>query len=265
MEIIHFRRNSHKVELVTQTFEEASYSEITIFSLQQTLDEKSRTQFVLYENLLLDVTKYAQEHPGGNNLIKDNLYSDISRYITGNQAYSTQISAYDHNVQTCVYAIKSLAYAKFIDDHMIVQKNYKTAYLNHDMVFEFKITVAKETCQLVYSNEAFKFPIFIPGIKWVGRHFAISSTKLNKTRYYSLCLCLNKKLQERANLMFENIKRLEESKQIESLSLKETEMYSNNISFYIKSYDYGKALSSYLHNVNPASSSQINIRGPIVI
>ncbi len=265
METIHYKRNKHKVDLVTKTFEEKNNSEIKNYTLKQILDEKYKTKFVLYENLLLDVTKYAEDHPGGKNLIKDNLYLDVSRYITGNQAYSTTISAYDHNVQTYIYAINSLAYAKFTDDHRIVQQNNKTAYMNHDMIFEFKTSAADSTCQLLFSNGAFKFPIFLPGLNWVGRHFAISSTELDKTRYYSLCLCLNTKIQERANMLFENIKSLEENHEIKILSIKDTELYSNNISFYIKSYNYERSLSLYLHNLKQASSSQINIRGPIVI
>jgi len=264
LETIHFRRNKHKVDLVTKTFEEKNNAEIKIYSLKQILDEKYKTKFVLYENLLLDVTKYAEDHPGGRNLINDNLYSDISRFMTGNQAYSCRIPAYDHNVQTCIYAINSLAYAKFIDDHRIVLQNNRSANLNHDMVFEFKTSVAESIFRFLFSNIAFKFPIFLPGLNWVGRHFAISSTELDKTRYYTLCLCLNTKIQQRANMLFENIRSLEEHNQIETLSIEDTELYSDNISFYIKIYNSERALSAYLHNIKPASSSQINIRGPSV-
>jgi hypothetical protein len=265
LEVVHYKKNKKKVDLVTQTFEEVNNSKITNFSLKQVLDEKSKTKFVLYENLLLDVTKYAEDHPGGKNLIKDIFYSDASRYITGNQAFSTKISAHDHNAQTCIYSIKSLAYAKFSDDHKIVQQNNKTAYLNHDMIFEYKSSIADSTSQLVFSKESFKFPIFISGVNWLGRHFAISSSELNKTRYYSICLCLDKKIQERANILLENISNLEKDKNIENPLIRDTELYSNNISFYIKSYDFEKALSLYLHNVKQATSSKINIRGPIVI
>lgn len=265
LEIIHYKKNTKKVVLITQTFEEKNNSDIVNYTLKQLQDEKIKTKFVIYENLLLDVTKYANDHPGGKNLIKDNLYSDISRYITGNQAYSTKFSAYDHKINTCIYAIKSLAYAKFSDDHQLVQKNNKTNYLNHDMIFEYKSSIAENTCQLVFSNEAFRFPIFIPGYNWVGRHFAISSSELNKTRYYSFCLCLNTKIQDRANTLLNNITNLENNRNIEDASLKENELLTNNINFYVKKYYYNKALSLYLHNINPASSSQINIRGPIVI
>jgi len=256
LETIHFIKNKNKIDLVTRTFDEAYYnnSQLKTYTLRETLNEKHKIKFVLYENLLLDVTNFAEDHPGGKNLITDNLYSDISRYITGNQAYST-----------CFYAIKSLAYAKFFDEHSLVLRNDKTTYINNDMVFENKNWAAESTCELVFSNDAFKFPIFLPGVNWLGRHFAISSYELNKTRYYSLCLFLNKNIQQRANRLLDNISSLEAHEAIESLSIKESELYSSSLSFYIKKYDYKGALSAYLNQIQTATMSQINIRGPIVI
>lgn len=272
---MNFQKNKSKTDLITKSFQEANeITQLKNFTLTEILDEKHNTKFVLYENLLLDVTNFSENHPGGKNLIKENLFSDISRYITGNQAFSSKIPAHDHNAQTCIYAIKSLAYAKFTDNHAIVLKNEKTSGLNNEMVFEFKASVAsvdvgfavsESICELVFSNDEFKFPIFLSGINWLGRHFAVSSYELNKTRYYSLCLCLNKTIQERIIRLFDNVRSLEENKvSIEIAAIKESESFSSNISFYIKKYEYEGALSAYLHNIRPATLSRLNIRGPIV-
>jgi len=232
--------------------------------MQQVLEEKSIKIFVLYENLLLDVTKYSENHPGGRNLINDNIFSDISRYISGNQGYSAKVSSHDHTLHSCLYAIKSLSYAKFEDEHRIVLKNNKNAYLNNDMFFDYKYSIADNTFSFNFSNEPFKFSVFLPGINWLGRHFAISSTELNKTRYYSLCLCLNKKIQDKIYLLFENIISLENKNPIKEVSLNEKEPFTNTITFYIKKYEYKGALSMYLHGIRSGYSSKMNIRGPIV-
>lgn len=266
MELIHFKKNRNKVDLITQTFQEEQNlnDKLEHYNLKQIFDDKHKLKFVLYENLILDVSKYADDHPGGRNLIKDNFFSDISRYIVGNQGYSSKVSAYDHNLQTCVYAIKSLAYAKFIDDHRIVQINNKTTFLNNEMIFEYKHMIAESTYQLVFSHKSFQFPIFLPGISWFGRHFAVSSSELNKTRYYSLCLCMGKKMFDRANGLFKNIENLENKKPIDKQIIKETELYSNEISLFVKCYNFNNALSKYLNNRTNNTSSKINIRGPIV-
>ena len=239
-------------------------SKYPIFNITQISEEKSKKKFVMYENLLCDVTKYAEDHPGGKNMIKENFFSDISRYIIGNQGYSSKVSAYDHNFQTCEYAIKNLAYAIFLDDHKIVLKKDTTAYLNHDMVFESKIEIAENSSQLNFSHEGFKFPIFLPGTNWNGRHFAVSSIELNKTRYYSLCLCMNTIVQDKIKILFENIKNLENQESIKDCSINPSELYSDNFSLYVKSYNFPKGLAKYLHSIKPKSTSGINIRGPIV-
>lgn len=274
LEILYYKKNQNKTVLIKQTFEEsltnfksnrnASFQHLTIKQIKD--EQKSgKIKFVFYENLLLDVTKYAETHPGGRNMLLDNLYSDVSRYIVGNQAYSTQIPAYDHNIQTCIYAVKSLAFGIYSDLSRLVIKGDKNTYLNDNMILDNRNNIAEATTQLNFSHEGFKFPIFVQGVNWFGRHFAVSSTDLDKTRYYSICLCLNEKIQQRINILLNNVLRLENKESINSAKLKQEELYNNHISFFVRVYDFPKGLSNYLNNIQPKANSRINIRGPIVI
>ena len=71
----------------------------------------------------------------------------------------------------------------------------------------------------------------------MGRHFSISSTKLNKTRYYSLSLSLTEEMKE-----IENVKRLERKEQILNIRIKEKDKYTDYFCLHIKRYNYNLKL-----------------------
>jgi hypothetical protein len=279
LEIIHFRKEKNKIELISNTFEETENLNLPIYSIEKVNIEKKIKKFVIYENLLLNIEKYIEEHPGGRNILSNNLYQDISRYITGNQAYSTKISAYDHNIETHIFSIKNISYAIIKDQHeIILNMNKSSTYINNPMNFSKKIPFAESTGKISFEKNGFLFANFLKGFEWCGRHFSISSISLKKIRYYSLCICLNEISQKKFLQLLNNLNLLEENKKIEDIQIKENERYTNEISFYIKSYNYSKALSQHINlltkdknNYNKEEdmnfinyNNDLIIRGPIV-
>jgi hypothetical protein len=278
LEFIHFRKEKNKVQIISNVFKESENLKIPIYAIQQVITEKKIKKFVIYENLLLDIEKYIEEHPGGRNILSNNLYQDISRYITGNQAFSTKISAYNHNVETHIFSIKNISYAMIKDQHKIIlNMNGNSTYINNPMNFLNKITFADSTGKISFEKNGFIFANFIKGFQWCGRHFSISSITLNKIRYYSICICLNELPQKKFRQLLNNLILLEENNKIEDIKIEENERYTNQISFYIKSYNYPKALSQHINSISKNNISknenqnenyynnEFIIRGPIVI
>lgn len=116
--------------------------------------------------------------------------------------------------------------------------------------------------KILLQNRDLKITRFLPGFSWMGSHFAITSKKLQKTRLYSTCLCLNSEMIQYQNLLIENIKRLENNE-----SPKETNFSSivntKYLEFYMKKYDFENALSSYINSDNKLED--LTIKGPMVL
>jgi hypothetical protein len=228
---------------------------VTVMDFDEVRKERKIKKFVLYENYVCDVTKYIDAHPGGRNLISDNLYCDVGRYVTGTQAYNKDFHAWDHNFSTYVHILHKLAYAELTNDSNIIQ-NFNG--MNHFLDDWFEILNRREIAQNIYelriTSDELSFARFIPGHRWFGKHISVTSLQLNKTRYYTTCLILDHKLRDKhVNLM----KQMRETvEKISEISLKT----SNYFNIYCKRYDYPDALSNQMYE----NEEEFNIKGPLV-
>jgi hypothetical protein len=246
-------------------------------------NERKNKKFVLFENYIIDVEKYMQYHPGGQMAIEDYLYVDNGRFLIGNQAYNKHFKSYDHNYLTLRHTIKSMAYAKLKDNHRLVSKVMQvqtTSRLNNDFsnnsdldstyinelnpILLHKSLVAEDTFEYRFKFKNYEFARFLSEVNWIGRHFSVSSTHLNRTRYYTVCLTLDPKIKEKHLRLIENITRLENGDLIESLLLNDNERLSDYLSLYIRIYHYPKALSNHINNLPVGNQTDLIIRGPIV-
>jgi hypothetical protein len=216
--------------------------------------EKSNRFFVIYENYLLNVENYITAHPGGRNMISDNLFSDVGRYLTGTQAYSTQIKAHSHKLATFEYALKTLAYAEIKDNDRIVLKDYKDHFLNETFTIKGKREVAQSVYEYRLSSSNITFARFITGHSWIGKHFSFTSKKLNKTRYYTLCLAMDEEIKISHNSLLNNVLNDGQLKPIVNTS-------SNYLAIFSKRYNFPNTLSNELY----LSMDDFIIRGPMGI
>jgi hypothetical protein len=222
-------------------------------------DEKLNKKYVLYENMLVDVSKFTENHPGGRNLIIDNLYLDVGRYLTGTQGYSTGINPNTHNYWTIKYLVNNLAYAELIQEHqLLVNTVDNTNYIEKYLKISSKREIAKHVFEYQFKDENFRFSKFIPGHKWLGRHFSISYSYLSKTRYYTTCLTLDSKYKRKLNVLLDNS--LKGYVHTKGMEVEFNEKSANYITFYIKRYNEPEALSNALHDEN----SEFKIKGPFV-
>jgi hypothetical protein len=248
--------------------------------LTQLEDEKKNTKYVLYDNYVCNVGDYITYHPGGPMMIRDNLYLDVGRYLTGTQEYSKNFSPYNHNLSTFKFMMEKFCYGSLKDSHMIVTEKTNSDFnrselsglkLNctymdesYPILLEKKL-IAKDTYEYKFkSTKGIAFAKILPQVSWIGRHFSITSKKLNKTRYYSLSISLTEEMKERHLGLLENVKRLERKQDIVNLVMKDAERYSDTLCLHIKRYNYKNALSDHLFNLNTLNQTDLIIKGPLV-
>jgi hypothetical protein len=278
-----------RVEFMKELIEEMEHDKklfgmnMHILHPEDLVNERKNKKFVLFENYLINVKKFLEYHPGGQMAIEDYLYTDVGRYLTGNQAYNKNFKAHAHKYMTLKHAINSMAYAELRDNHQLVQKvlqietssrlnkdffkfsDVDSSYINEsNPILLHKTSVAKDTFEYRFSIKKFNFARFLPGIFWIGRHYSVSSLHANKTRYYSISLAMDPKIKEKLIRLMENITRLENRDLIDTICLKDNEMVSDYLPLYIKHYHFKNSLSNHIYNLPVGNQTDLIIRGPIV-
>jgi len=147
-------------------------------------------------------------------------------------------------------------------DNLLVPQS--TNCLDEEVVLTNIRTLSKDTAEFRFriKNGTFNFARFLHGCDWAGRHFAVTSSHSNKTRYYSVCLCLNELIATRHQLLLNNIQKLESNQSIVEPNLKADEMSDNTLEFYIKKYEQRQGLSKFIHELK-TNDEGIIVRGPI--
>jgi len=101
--------------------------------------------------------------------------------------------------------MKSYSIGIISEDHKLAtnhsaDKEPTSVYINYKnpAVLAKIDSIAQETYRVCFNihpsntQEEIKFSKALPGIEFFGKHFSIYSTSQNKTRYYSICLAMNK-------------------------------------------------------------------------
>lgn len=284
MEIVEFvREYSKKTKIIKTAIDELELSytykgekEKQYYNLKQVNEEKSKTKFVIFENYLVDVTKFIDHHPGRPHLIEDNLYSDVGRYMTGTQAYSQHYHTHYHSASTFKKMLNEMVFAEIKDENKIILKHgppsdtitfnlLSSGTMNESYIqLNSKIQIAESVYEFRFvPQQSLRYAKFLPGITWIGKHFSVSSLELNKTRYYSLCLTLDENVKQKHLQLLQNVAKLDSKQEIENVAIPDNENYVKYLSLYIKRYPEKQSLSDYIHNLPLNTQSDLIIRGPL--
>mmetsp|Transcript_14914 Transcript_14914/g.20212 ORF Transcript_14914/g.20212 Transcript_14914/m.20212 type:complete len:172 (+) Transcript_14914:377-892(+) len=77
--------------------------------------QKGKQKLLLLDDLVLDVTLFANSHPGGRFLIEKNVGKDISKYFYGGYSYEPQKGAKNHTHSNYARTIvNSLIVARYV-------------------------------------------------------------------------------------------------------------------------------------------------------
>ncbi|CDW84971.1 cytochrome b5-like heme steroid binding domain containing protein [Stylonychia lemnae] len=203
------------------------------------------SQYVLLDDLVLDVSKYMSNHPGGRFVMEYNVGRDISKYFYGGYILENSggLSPHYHsNVARKI--VNSLIIAR-IDQKpfqfmaRIVEKsdvNSTTA------TFTFRIQ--KQAGNLIQ----FQLPAS-NDISTFGKHFLVKSIANPRVkRQYTLASCMNKHIYEQ---YVKNIEKFTSNQDIQGIdeSFINQSSYNDNADIYltIKNYDTRSGLSRLIH------------------
>lgn len=223
---------------------------------------KNGDKFVMYDNFVCNVEKLVKEHPGGMLLISENIGRDVSRYMDATEAFSSSFSPHDHLYLSYRYLINSLAVGVFVDENQIIKSADKpSSFIDSEAVLVKRRSIAEETGEIIFKlpDSSEKFASFLEGHQWIGRHFAVSSRKLNKTRYYSLCLCLGELFQARLNTLLENCVRAQRGESLLDVNIDDASLFDDTLKLYAKRYRFKNALSDHLFSVGESSNANENL------
>jgi hypothetical protein len=258
METINYYFNKYKFEYLDTLVSKTTFKHKIIPT--ELYDEKTKgINFVLYENLICDVGPFMNRHPGGKNIIGSNLYTDVGRYLSGTQGYSSKVDSNNHNYFTIRYLIQKLAYAELIQDtNILINITDRSKNFERNLKITSKKEVARNVFEYKFVDKNYQFAKFLTGHTWLGRHFTISNSYIGKTRYYTLSLAMDYSYRKRLNILMDNM--LKGIALNSNMEYKLEERHADYLCFYIKRYKYPDALSNVLWE----ESSEFKVKGPMV-
>ncbi len=108
-------------------------SERNRFNLLKNVESEEETQimfkedlsrlnknYVLYENYIVDVTEFMYHHPGGQNLIKENLKQDVTRFINGSVSLNSNYIPHTHSYLANKHILEKLTIGILKENHQLV-------------------------------------------------------------------------------------------------------------------------------------------------
>mmetsp|Transcript_28892 Transcript_28892/g.51535 ORF Transcript_28892/g.51535 Transcript_28892/m.51535 type:complete len:732 (+) Transcript_28892:28-2223(+) len=153
---------------------------------------QNQKQLAFCDELVLDVSKFADSHPGGKLLIEDALGEDFGKYMNGCSSYGKGANPYYHSEPARLMVEKlAIGLLKYPEEFLIDSQGSKN-YLETQWHLVAKSDLAgSSTLLLSYSNP--RFTINKPsGVEWLGRHFRMACYDGGKYiyRYYSAVVCM---------------------------------------------------------------------------
>lgn len=275
--MLFFSKNKYVVKaFVDKTKSDAKNKGGTYYVNLIELNERIKSNYVLYENYVCDVEKFVSIHPGGAHLIQDNMFLDVGRYMTGNQPYNDNFTAHSHNLLSHKFLIENLSFAEIKEDHKIIKQFTKeqniemrnfneinnSTYLNN---IYFEIVDCKLEAENVYAIKfkpkvgKFEFSRFLTNVNWIGKHFSVTLDSINKTRYYSLSLAMDEEIKNLHLKLLRNAG-IENQEETEELTNDPENLKQSYLQLFIKKYDSKGTLSKELHNPN---LNDVTVRGPL--
>lgn len=149
-------------------------------------------QLVFYDELVLDVSKFSDSHPGGKLIIEDAIGEDFGKYINGCSSYGDGITPYYHSDQTRLIIEKLAVGVLKYPEVFITDNEVSNRYLETPWTLVAKTKLAGTLTKLL-SYESSRHSFSKPkGVTWLGRHFRMAFFQKGKWvyRYYSAVVCM---------------------------------------------------------------------------
>mmetsp|Transcript_13225 Transcript_13225/g.13333 ORF Transcript_13225/g.13333 Transcript_13225/m.13333 type:complete len:521 (+) Transcript_13225:97-1659(+) len=210
--------------------------------------------WVFYDEYLLNVSGFIQNHPGGAYMIRQAIGEDVGKYINGCSSISGSIASYNHS-QPAKNLINSLIIDRVAYTTGVLTKKSSDQSLDYgNMSWELvrKYNIAEGTFCIELTSKDWAVENTPKGYEWLGKHFGVRE-KIGKSeviRYYSLMVTdLHHWAHEARKEGFQIAKKIyRKSKSSDILKL------------HIKRYDNG-LMSRHLCDLEPGS--EYKLKGPL--
>ncbi|CDW73069.1 cytochrome b5-like heme steroid binding domain containing protein [Stylonychia lemnae] len=216
-------------------------------------------ELVILDDMVLDVSQYQFNHPGGRFTISHNIGTDISRYFYGGyqmENYTGKKSTHNHT------AIAFTQVNKMIIGILEQQApQFVASIMSKDEI------VRKQTYTYTFglNNEIKSVQGYYSDLKMIGRHYLVSSLFTpKKKRQYTICNCLSPNVYDQYLRL---IKEFESHHKIKSDFKTQIDQsffqsqQSNEISLTVKTYYVG-GVSEDLLTSSPIKNSY-QFKGPM--
>lgn len=173
----------NRVLVKTDTLERRRHCEV----FEEIMNNKK--EWVFYDELILDVSGFKWNHPGGSFMFKRIAGQDVGKFLNGCSNVN-DYRPYFHTDQARNMAEHlAVGFVAFPSYLFVSVNNYETM---SDMKWNLtnRTTIARDTYCLEFSSHNWNINEDAPGFEWIGKHFLVTARVAGKIlhRYYSFVL-----------------------------------------------------------------------------
>ena len=157
--------------------------------------QKGKHRLVVLDDLVLDVTRFANSHPGGRFLIEKNSGKDISKFFHGGYNYEPANGGWNHtHTNYARTVVNSLIVARLEDKRSsaLVRISNQTNASKSGSVSTYEFRYApfeEEGAPLVESIK-----LFYPEVSMLGKHYLVQQASsdgvFGNARHYTVSNCM---------------------------------------------------------------------------
>lgn len=206
-------------------------------------------------------------HPGGEWILKECAFQEVSRYLhgvigmesRGTAAWGHSSNAFSQLEKHCIGDI-SLSFPDSAKVCLLRTQDRRVAHTRDLWRLMHISKISEDTCLFRFSqSQGYQMRLGMPGIRWMGKHFALSGNK-GVVRLYSICTALTPEYTKYLMDMMEfyHEQAANPNQDVKLPIHPETVDY---IQLAVKLYDTPEGVSRELHYSSP--NKMFLIEGPI--
>lgn len=223
-------------------------------------------KIAFYDELIIDVGKFADSHPGGKRFISETHGEDLGKYINGCSSYGKAAQPYYHS-QGARLIVERLSIGLLsYHEGFVVGTEKQPSYQEMQWKLVGRRVLNGATRQLIYVHP--DFSIARPkGVSWMGKHFRISKVHnyLPVYRYYSAVYCMTpcvvkdwrEQIQSEGLAADVNLNEFE----LHPKYAEQVQTQDNVLCLIIKEYTPHGVISQY--STGMKIGKKINLKGPL--
>ncbi|CAI2387249.1 unnamed protein product [Moneuplotes crassus] len=218
---------------------------------------------VLFNNYIIDVASFIDEHPGTALAITQNIGQDVGKYIFGATGMNCDVPKYCHSSYS-IKILEKLAIGKMCTTSKEITEYWEKPTPKESVfVVEEKSTifddVVRVKMRVLKQKEAISRKHQVNDLRYSGMGYSITSLKDQLCRYYTICDCMRDEVYQRYCKIFTAVS---EGSPIEDTDTNIQDLFDDSLEFVVKKYPKAKTgMSVRLSNASDLDKFYVN--GPL--